>query len=174
MPSNLDTVALIMIVGSLVCGAGAWYADTYAQYINIGGFFGTISRYPYQQYVFPLSFFAVFLFVVGIVAAVAASAHARASAIPTQLVEKCPHCGFQLPPRSRFCPSCGRVIEQENWKRPRVRAGARVLYTYVTKNVSGNVNRKENTYVNVCVGAKSYPATTTNQDCATSMSVLAR
>jgi hypothetical protein len=58
--------------------------------------------------------------------------------------------------------------------RVRVRAGARVLYTYVTKNVSGNVNRKENTYVNVCVGAKSYPATTTNQDCATSMSVLAR
>jgi len=119
MPNNLDTVALIMVVGSLVCGAGAWYANTYTQYMDVG-LFGTISRKPYEQYVFLLSFSAVFLFVVGIVATVAASARPTrivlrpVSAIPTQLFEKCPHCGFQLPPRSRFCPSCGGVIKQEN------------------------------------------------------------
>ncbi len=120
MSSNLAAVASMLILGSLVCGFGAWYANNYTQYINTG-IFGTITRKPYQQYVFPLSFSAVLLFVVGVAAAVAAPARPKrivlkpVSAMPVEIHEKCPHCGSQLTLQCRYCPNCGQIVKRESW-----------------------------------------------------------
>jgi len=117
MSSNLETVALMAIVGGLVCGAGAWFSKNYTESIYVP-LLGTITRNPYQQYVFPLSFFAVLLLVMGLVVGISAIARPKrivlkpVSTIPVELFEPCPHCGFRIPPGSKYCSSCGKAMKQ--------------------------------------------------------------
>jgi hypothetical protein len=63
---NWQAVGVISFLMFSILGASAFYANTYAQTTNMG-MFGTVTRYPYQQYVFPLAVVAALCFMIMLV-----------------------------------------------------------------------------------------------------------
>ena len=81
---NLKTIGYVTLACGVVCACGAFFANVYREEYNLGSFFGTITRYPYQQYVFPLAFLAALLLVVTIVITIVVSLRLRAENTKTK------------------------------------------------------------------------------------------
>lgn len=74
---NLKIVGYVTLVCGVVCACGAVFANVYPEEYNSGLSIGPITRYPYQQYVFPLAFLAVLFLVVAIVITIVVSLRLR-------------------------------------------------------------------------------------------------
>ena len=84
MSDNLKTIGYVTLACGVVCACGAVFANVYHEEYNSGLSIGPITRYPYQQYVFPLAFLAALLLVVAIVITVVVSLRLRAENAKTK------------------------------------------------------------------------------------------